>query len=205
MTDNPRRFTRLFTVLSLALILAAPVLAAPSEGGGDNIFAGDVGNILWTLVIFGLVLFVLGKFAWGPMVAMLQEREDRVYNWMAEAKSKHDEAASRLAKYEDILAEARAEATAIVDEGRRDADQTRIRVETEAAEEAERRLERAKREIKIAEETAIKNLYDTSASLATRIAGDIVSRELTADDHERLIREAIADLESRGDAGSRVN
>ena len=58
------------------LILAAAPLLASEEGGQGGPFEGNIGNALWTLVIFGLVILVLGKFAWKPILGGLQERED---------------------------------------------------------------------------------------------------------------------------------
>ncbi|HBL30701.1 MAG TPA: hypothetical protein DD490_28020, partial [Acidobacteria bacterium] len=108
-----------------------------------------------------------------------------------------DEAEARLKQYEERLASARAEASAIVDEGRRDAGVEKRRIEDEARQEADRTLERAKREIQIATDTATKELYTLSARLSTEMATRIVGRELTAQDHERLIAESIDALNAR--------
>jgi F-type H+-transporting ATPase subunit b len=188
----------LISLVSLALF-AAPALAQEAEhGGGDSSpFAGDIGNALWTLVIFGLVVVVLGKFAWGPILNALQARETFIREALETAKRDRDEAELRLKEYEERLAQARAEATAIVDEGRRDALVTKQRIEEEAQREADKRLERAKREIQIATETATKELYQLSTRLATEMAGKVIGRELTPQDHERLIAESLDGLNSR--------
>ncbi len=193
------RALRIGLLVLCTLLLASPLLAAPEGGeGGGNIFAGDLGNVLWTLVVFGLVLIVLGKYAWGPMLDGLKAREDFIRESLETAKHDRDQAEVRLKEYDDKLTEARAEATAVVEEGRRDAEVLRQRVEEEARAEAEKMLGRAKREIGIAKETAVKDLYTLSGSLATDIASRIVARELNKDDHERLIDESIADLERMG-------
>ena len=198
---------KLTRVLSLCLglvLLAAPILATPTEeaghGGGheNNIFAGDVGNVLWTLIIFGLVIFVLGKFAWGPLLDYLKQREDFIHDSVAKAKADREAAELRLTELEKRLNDARAEATAIVEEGRRDAEVVRQRVGEEAKVEAKKELERAKREIAIARETAVKHLYEVSGNLAVEIAARIVGRELQKKDHERLISEAIAEVSESG-------
>ncbi len=187
--------------LLLALLCWAPaVLAAPAGddhdgGGGTNIFAGDLGNILWTLLVFGLVVFVLGKFAWGPLLETLQKREDFIRESLQSAKSDREAAEERLREYEERINQARAEATAIVEEGRRDGEVLRQRIEEDARAEADKIIDRSRREIDIARETAVKELYELSARLATDLAGKIVGRELRAEDHERMIRESIADME----------
>ena len=173
--------------------LASPALAA-SGGGESNIFAGDLGNAIWTLVIFGAVLFVLGKYAWGPMLESLQQREKFIRESLEQAKSDREAAEGRLKEYEEKLTAARAEATAIVEEGRRDADEARRRIEEEARGEADKMVARAKREIQIAQQTAVRELYATSASLATDLAGRVLGREVSPEDHERLIAESLDEL-----------
>ncbi len=167
-----------------------------SEGGGDaSPFAGDIGNALWTLVIFALVIFVLGKYAWGPVLQGLQGREKFIHDSLAQAKGDRDAAEARLREYEAKLAAARGEVDEIMDEARRDAAVLRQREEERAKEEAEKMLERAKREIEIAQETAVKDLYSRAARLSTDAASRIVQRELNPADHERLIAESISAID----------
>ncbi len=192
-----RSFYAVLFALLLAAGLATPTFAA-GDGGENNIFAGDLGNVLWTLVIFFLVLVVLGKFAWGPMLDSLKAREDFIRESLETAKHDRDQAEARLKEYDDKLTEARAEATAIVEEGRRDAEVLRQRIEEEARAEAEKMIVRAKREIGIAKETAVKELYTLSGTLATDIAARIVGRELKPEDHKRLIEDSIGELEQAG-------
>jgi len=178
-----------------ALTLAVPALAAEAEGGeGPSLFAGDLGNAVWTLLIFVVVLLVLGKFAWGPILKGLQARESFILESLEKAKQAREEAELRRKEYEDRLAQARTEATAIVDEGRRDAEVLKNRILEEARAEAEKERERTKREIRIATDTATKELYTLAAHLATDMAGRIVGRELAPQDHERLIAESIAEM-----------
>lgn len=184
-------------LLTLALGLAAlPVMAAEAAEGKEAIspFAGDIGNALWTVVIFGLVLFVLGKFAWGPILKSLQSRESFIRESLEKAQSDRLEAEARLKEYLDKINASRAEATAIVDEGRRDAEAVKHRIEEDARQEAEKILARGKHEIELATATAVKELYATSAKLATELAGRILAREIKPEDHERLIAQAIDEL-----------
>lgn len=170
---------------------AAEAHGAP-EGG---LFAGDVGNAIWTVVIFVLALAVLGRFAWTPILNGLQGREQFIRNALAEAKNQRDEAEVRLREYEAKLAAARDEVDAIMDEARRDAEAVRLREEERAREEAEKTIARARREIEIAADTAVKDLYARAARLATAAAGAVLRREIRPEDHERLVAESIAALD----------
>ena len=191
---------KLRTLCTTASLLAAPALASEgSEPGG--VFAGDIGNALWTLVIFGLVVFVLGKYAWKPILAGLQQRERFIHDALASAKRDRDEAEARLRDYTEKLTAARAEATGIVDEARRDAEAVKRRIEEEARDEAGKIIERVKREIAIAQQTAVKDLYAVAAKLTTDVAAKILAREIRPVDHERLIRDSIAELAATSPAG----
>ena len=184
-----------------ALALTSFLVALPasaSEGGEPGgVFAGDVGNVFWTLITFGVVTFVLGKFAWPMIHTGLLEREKFIRQALTDAKRDRDEAEARLKEYTDRLQQARSEATAIVDEGRRDAEEVKRKIVEEGQREATEALTRARREIGIAEETAIKELYKVAAFLATDAAGRIIKKELNAKDHERLIAESISEIGSR--------
>jgi F-type H+-transporting ATPase subunit b len=184
-----------------AALLAAPAIAAaaPAESSeaANNVFAGDIGNALWTVVIFVLVLVVLGKFAWGPLLAGLQAREAYIRDALETARRDRQEAESRLREYEDKLAASRSEATAIIDEGRRDAEAVKRKIEEQAKEESAKMIARARREIDAAASEATRQLYALSAHLATELAGRIIGRELDAKDHERLIEESIAEISAR--------
>jgi F-type H+-transporting ATPase subunit b len=192
---------RALFVLAL-MATAVPAMAAEAEAEGTpNLFAGDLGNVVWTVAIFVLVLVVLGKFAWGPLLKALQARESFIHDALARAKRDRDEAEARLREYEERLASARAEATAIVDEGRRDAEVVKRKIEEAAKVEADKMIDRARREVHLATVTATRELYDLSARLATDLAARVLGREITAKDHERLISEAIDGIESGSGAG----
>lgn len=187
-----KRALFLLAVLAMTAMIALPALAA--EGAGEapvSPLAGDIGNVIWTVLIFVLVLVVLGKYAWGPILSTLQTRESFIHEALAKAKHDRDEAEARLKQYEERLAGARAEATAIVEEGRRDADAVKHRIEAAAKAEADKMVDRAKREIHVATVTATRELYELSARIATKMAAQVLGRELSPADHERLMAEAI--------------
>lgn len=191
----------LFALAGLAMAL--PALAQEAEHGAEapSLFAGDLGNSVWTLVIFLIVLVVLGKFAWGPILKTLQSRESFIREALESAKRDREAAEARLKEYEQKLAASRAEATAIVEEGRRDAEVVKRRIEAAAKEEADKTIERAKREIQIATDTATKELYTLSAKLATQLAAQVIGRELSPQDHQRLISQAIDGMNGATGAG----
>lgn len=180
--------------LAATLALSAAPMLASEEGGQGGPFEGNIGNALWTLIIFGLVILVLGKFAWKPILGGLQQREEFIRTSLTQAKADREAAEARLKEYSDKLVAARAEATAIVEEARRDAEALKRRFQEETQAEANQTIERAKREIKIAQETGVKELYLLTAQLTTQVASKILQREIQPSDHERLIQDSIREL-----------
>lgn len=174
------------------LAVVGPVSAALASAEGDaDIFAGGLTNIIVTLVVFGIVVYILGKYAWPPLLKTLDDRERSIRTALEDAKREREEAARLMAEYQTQLNQAREQATAIVEEGRRDAEVVRRRIQDEAQTEAGHMIERAKREIGLATDAAVKQLYDQTADLAANIASQIVSRELKPDDHRGLVKESL--------------
>jgi len=194
--------------MAVAALAVAPPLAWAAGAHGDeghsepSIWAGDLGNVVWTWVIFLTVVFVLRKFAWRPLLGALQKREEFIRESLENARKEREEAEKLLKQYTEQINKAREEATAICDEGRRDAEEVRRRIESEARAEADRIVKRAKREIEIAHQDAIKEIYNEVADLATRVAGRVLEREVSADDHQQLVSSAVEEYRQKGQASS---
>jgi len=186
------RWVCLFAGL-IACVPAATAFAA-GDGEGPNLFTGDLGNIFWSLLTFVIVLVLLGKFAWGPILGTLQKREDFIRSSLEQAKQDREKAEATLKDYTAKLETARSEATAIVDEGRRDAEVVKHGIEENAKKEADAIIERAKREIGIATDTAVKELYGLTGRLATEVASRVIRKELDASAHEQLISDSLEEL-----------
>lgn len=185
----------LMSLAALGVLVLTRTANAAEEGhGAPNIFGGDVGNAVWTLVIFLIVLWVLGKYVWPHILSALQKREEFIRASLQQAKEDREKAEGQLREYARKLDEAREEASAIVDEGRRDAEVLRRKIEGQARDEANAMLERAKREIGAARDTAVKDLYALTARLSTEVAARVIRAELDEKAHERLIEESIEEL-----------
>ncbi len=197
-----RRFGQF--ALAGQLLLAQTLLAADEHaeaagGHGEsapNLFGGDLGNAIWTLLIFFLLLAVLGRFAWKPLLTALQNRERFIRESLEAARRDRETSEARLKEYEQRIVKAHEEATAIVEEGRRDAEAVKRKIEEESRRNAETMIERARREIGIAKDTALKELYENSANLATTIATTLLRRQITPEDHRRLVEDALEEIAS---------
>ncbi|MCH8807606.1 MAG: F0F1 ATP synthase subunit B [Planctomycetes bacterium] len=194
---NLRALKRLAVLATLAGY-CAPALAA-SEGE-PNIFAGGIGNAIVTLIIFGSVVLILKKFAWGPTLDVLQKREAAIRDSLETARQEREAAEKLLVQYQAQIDKAREEATAVIEKGKRDAEVVRRRMQEDARKETDEMLARARREITLAKDTAVKELYDQTAALAVQVAGGIVKRTLSAEDHKDLVAESLERMKASEEA-----
>ncbi|RIK66385.1 MAG: ATP synthase F0 subunit B [Planctomycetota bacterium] len=205
----------LLTLLCMSLALSLGVAGAaasdpPAHGDaahaaaahGDDAHAADkpallqwdLGTALWSIIVFLILLTVLRVTAWKPVLKGLQQRENFITESLARARHEREASEKLLAEYNAKLAAARDEAHSIIDEGRRDAEEVKKRIHNEAKAEADAILSRARRDIQIARDDAIKQLNDQAILLATSIASKIVRKELTVTDHQKLLDESLAEL-----------
>ena len=154
---------------------------------------------IWTFVVFLVLLGVLRKFAWGPITAGLEKRERIVAEHIAIAEQSEEEAKRLLAEYEAKLLSAQDQVRAIVEEARRDAEQTHQTILAKARADAEAEMVRAKREIDVAKDQALTALAQSAADHAVALAGKILGAKLNAADHRGLIESSLAEF-AQGDA-----
>jgi F-type H+-transporting ATPase subunit b len=193
-------------VLAIGLAMAAPVVASEAAKTGEvdmNPFSlsnWQTDLALWTVVVFVCLLLILTKFAWGPLTKALDERERVIADQIAQAGAANERAREILADYQRKLADAEAQVRAIVEQGRRDAEQAGHELIDKAKEEAKAEYQRAVKQIDAATAAAIKELAGRSATLAVELAGKIVRAQLKPSDHARLIEQAVAGfVQSKGD------
>jgi F-type H+-transporting ATPase subunit b len=187
--------------LILAFVAMAAIPLRAAEEAPLSLFAGNVGNALWTLVIFVLVVVVLGKFAWGPILSLLKQREDFIHKSLSDAKHDRDEAEARLKEYAARLQSAQAEAVAIIEEARRDSERLRQELRERARSEADTMIKNAERQIELQTTRAIQQLRQEAVELSVTIASKILQRNISKEDNDKLIADALRQIE----ANSRSN
>jgi F-type H+-transporting ATPase subunit b len=174
---------------------------ASGHGGGhgnSDPLSVDPDLAIWTFIVFVVLFAVLGKFAWGPIAAGLDLREQRIADNIAAAQASQEEAKRLLADYKRKLAAAQDEVRAIIDEARRDAEKTQQEILAKAREDSAAEIARGKHEIETATAAALKQLAEESANLAVNLAGKIISSKLSASEHSQLISEAMSKFAKHG-------
>jgi len=190
--------TRLCVVVCVGVLLCA---ASPAMAGTFEI--GNLGHALATIVIFLLLLAILGRWAWRPLIRQLQHRESAIANTIANARKRHHEAQELLDHYRARLARAEADARKILEDGRKEAAVARQELLAEARAEAKAFADKATQDLEEARQAAMRELYETAADLAADVAGRIVQKELAGEDYRRLVDESLAQLQDRAGTLSR--
>src|ERR1051326_4332452 len=153
------------STLAFVALATLPLYAA-EEAAPLSPFAGNLGNAIWTLVIFVIVVLVLGKFAWGPMLSLLQQREQFIHKSLSDAKRDRDEAEARLRDYAAKLQSAQAEAVAIIADARKGCERRREELRQRARSEADTMLKNAERQIELQTSRALQQIRQEARRLA---------------------------------------
>jgi len=149
---------------------------------------------IWSLAVFLLLLGLLGKFAWKPIMEGLDKREQGIEHQIAETKAANAEAKQMLASYERRLSEAADEVRGMLEEARRDSESTKQSIIAEARKAAEDEQARAKHEIGLARDEALSSIAEKAGDLAVEVAGKFLREKIGNEDHSRLIRDSVASL-----------
>ena len=189
-------------LLCFILIPAGMVWAADSHsdvsdehGSGPDIFSGGLGTAVFTIAVFVVLLVILGKWAWGPILAGLQKREENIRSSIEEAQRAREEADEALAEYKAQLARARQESESIIEKGRDEALRLAEQLRDKAQQEAQLISTKAERDINVAKNQALKELYEQTTELATEMAAGIIGKTLTPEDHRELLQESLSKLQ----------
>jgi F-type H+-transporting ATPase subunit b len=137
------------------------------------------GTLFWMVIIFGIVLFILGKFAWKPILKMLKDREESIANALASADKAREEVAGLKADNEKIMREARHEKEEILKEAREIKDKIVAEAKEKAILEAQKSVEQARLQIESEKMAAINEIKKQVAELSVKIAEKLIKKELS--------------------------
>lgn len=170
-------------MLTSSLVLGAAESAAHSGFNG--------GDIIFQLLMFIILLALLKKYAWGPLMGIMKQREDHVNGQIDAAEKSRVEANKILEEQRALLKEARQEAHVLIENAKKQGDVQREEIIAAARVESDRIKEAAKLEIETQKEKAVSAIREQVASLSVLIASKVIEKELTAQDQEKLINEYI--------------
>jgi F-type H+-transporting ATPase subunit b len=163
--------------------------------GSNPLIQVTPGLMIWTIVCFLVALFVLKRFAFGPIQTLIDERRERIRRSLEEADEAREEARKLLEEHRKLIGQARNEAEEILSEARQvgKAMQQRVKDETEA--DRQRRLDETKRQIEAETRRALEAIRAEVAELSLFAAEKVTRKSLDDKDQRRLIDEAIGELD----------
>ncbi len=170
---------------SALVAVPAPLFAAGGEGGG--LFDINPGLSIWATVVFLVLLGILWKFAWGPLLAAVDAREDRIQTALDDSAEARDEAQALLAEHKAQLADARRQANELIAEGKAAGQRLRAEIEEKARAEAQSIVESARAEISRERDQAIRELRREAVDLALAAAGKLLDEKMDAQQDRALV------------------
>jgi F-type H+-transporting ATPase subunit b len=161
----------------------------------NPLVAVDPGLFIWTIVTFLVLLGLLAKFAWRPLLQSLDARQETIRKSLADAEKARQELERLNRESEAIIRQARVEAEGIVAASRADAERLRGELREKARSEADGIIKNAERQIQLETARALEQIRHEAADLSVAIASKIIQRNITKEDNERLIDEALRQLQ----------
>jgi F-type H+-transporting ATPase subunit b len=168
--------------------------AAPHAEGPPDIFKWSIDLTIWTMVVFLLLLLILWRFAWKPILEALQGREKGIADAVEQARKDRDEAAALRQQLQTEMNNVAEKVRAMLEEGRRDVQHQRDEILAAARAEVQTEKERLRREIDTARDQALQDIWNKTVELATALSSTTVRRRLTPEDHRALVDEALNEL-----------
>jgi F-type H+-transporting ATPase subunit b len=201
-----RHICALATALALSLVTAIPLLAQEEHGGsGGGLF--DInwpGLMFWTWLIFLTLLFILRKWAWGPIIGALEARENRIQETLDGAARDREEAKGLLDEHRQILDESRDQALGILADTRKAAEALRAETLEAARSQKDQIVASAREDIERERDEALDVLRREAVDLSISAAGRVLRKEVDSEENRRIVEEYLEGLaadEAGGEAG----
>jgi F-type H+-transporting ATPase subunit b len=183
--------------LLLVAATASPALASEAEAPKGGLLSPVGGLMFWTLLVFGVLFFVLSKFAFKPILAAVEGREQELREAMAQAKADRDAATALMVEQKKQLDAARADAQKIIADGRVTAEKMRADLLEQTRTQQGEMLQRAKRDIETEKVSAIADLRREAVDLAIAGASKVIEKNLDDAQNRTLVENYLAQIGAR--------
>ena len=176
------------------MINFALLAAAADEAGGGGLMSLRVNLMFWTLVIFGVLYFILNKWVFPAVLGMVEAREKALAEAIEGARRDREEAARLLGEHRQQIENSRADAQKLIAEARGVAEKMRADALEKTRQEQQEMLERARRDIATERDKAIAELRREAVDLAIRGAGKVIEENLDSDKNRKLVEQFLSSL-----------
>jgi F-type H+-transporting ATPase subunit b len=178
-------------------VIALPVQEHGTAAAPSGPLTVEGGLMVWTIVIFLLLLLVLKRFAWPAILGAVEAREQALEAQLAQAAKDRVEAAALLAEHKKLVAEARHQASGIVAEARVVSEKERALAIERTKQEQDELLARARREIAAERDRAVADLRREAVDLSLAAAAKLVGTRLDSETDRRIVSEYLSTLDAR--------
>ena len=156
----------------------------------------DPGLFIWTIITFLVLLFLLAKFAWKPLLTALESRQDAIRKSLDDAQKAKEELERLQRESTEIIRKAHVDAQAIVEKGRTDAERLGEELRQKTREEADGIIKNAERQIQLETRRAVQEIRREAVDLSVTIASKLLERHVSKEDNERLINDTLKQIEN---------
>ena len=163
----------------------------------ENLLTPDKGLMIWTVVTFAVLVFVLGKFAWGPILAGLKVREDGIRKAIDDAESAKKTAEELKARYEKDLADAQIKAQSFITQAQAEGQKLREKLMKDAEADAQRLTEQTKRQLDEEKAKLVRDLRQDVAKLSVMAAEKLIRHQMTPKVQDELLGQFFNDLDKQ--------
>ena len=169
--------------------------ADPTHEESISIFKLDPGVGLWAIVVFAGLLIILKKFAWGPIISSIDEREKNIRDSLDKAKQAQNESKEIASEQKKILSDAKLEAASIIQKAKSTAEELSNKIKQDGLEEKSRIVDSGLKEIEAAKQSAIADLKKKTADMALEIAGKLIGQSMDDNKHREYVDNLINEIE----------
>jgi F-type H+-transporting ATPase subunit b len=175
--------------------MSPTTVIAAEKSSGSFLVSPNVGLMIWTLIVFGVSMWLLSKYAWPRIAEALDKRQHAIEESIDSAERTRREADQLLAEYRERLTEARSQADDIVTRARRTGEAAEAEIVAEARSKREEMMEQTRREIESETRRAIQQIRAEVADLTVAATEKVTRKSLDDADHRRLVEEALSELD----------
>jgi F-type H+-transporting ATPase subunit b len=158
----------------------------------------DPGLFIWTIITFLVLLGLLAKFAWGPLLKALEERQETIRRSLDDADQAKQDLERLQKESAQIIAEARSEAQSIVVKSRAEAETVRENLKQKAQEEGQALIRSAQRQIELETARAVQQVRHEVVDLSLAVASKLIKKNLTQEDNDALIQDSLRQIDAAG-------
>lgn len=162
----------------------------------EGLLKVDPGLFLWTIITFSVLLLILWKSAWKPIVEALDARAEKIRGDIDSAEIARQEAEKLLEQHNEMMRNAKDESARVIEQGKADAEKIKNDIVEKANLEAREISEKAKKEIVFAKDNALAELKVEVVNLSTEIASRIINKNLNPQDQNALVEETLNKMET---------